>query len=305
MSKITVFGGSGFLGSFVSDKLSEAGHEVTLFDKIASPWLRPDQQMKLGDILVEQVVDEAVQGAEFVYNFAGIADLDAAQHRPIDSVRFNVLGNTIVLEACRKANVRRYIFASSMYVYSRSGGFYRCSKQACELYIENYYETYGLPYTVLRYGTLYGPRSDTRNAIYRYVNQAFSEKKITYKGSPEAIREYIHVEDAARTSVEILKPEFENQHILITGQQQMKVRDLLKMIEEILGTPLQMEFLSPQNQAHYETTPYSFNPKIGKKFAPSIHIDLGQGLLRLIEEVYQQRHPELEQIQGYLITEKK
>ena len=44
----------------------------------------------------------------------------------------------MVLEACRKAAVKRYVFASSLYVYGKSGGFYRCSKQSCEVYIENY-----------------------------------------------------------------------------------------------------------------------------------------------------------------------
>ncbi|MCP4294439.1 MAG: NAD(P)-dependent oxidoreductase, partial [Proteobacteria bacterium] len=52
--KVTVFGGSGFLGSHVCDKLSEAGHEVTIFDRIKSPYLRDDQSMLEGDILDEE-----------------------------------------------------------------------------------------------------------------------------------------------------------------------------------------------------------------------------------------------------------
>lgn len=154
--KIVVFGGSGFLGSHVCDKLSDAGHEVTNFDRLESPWLRPDQRMVIGDILNEKQVSEVVEGAQVVFNFAGIADMEGALEKPMDTVRYNVLGNTIILEACRIAQVERYVFASTVYVYSKSGGFYRCSKQACELYIENYNETYDLNYTILRYGSLYG-----------------------------------------------------------------------------------------------------------------------------------------------------
>ena len=136
--KITVFGGSGFLGSHICDKLSEAGHAVTIVDLHPSPWLRPDQTMLTGNILDEETVRRGVEGADMVFNYAGIADIGEANNRPVDTARINVLGNVMILEACRRERVRRYVFASSLYVYGKSGGFYRCSKQACEIYIENY-----------------------------------------------------------------------------------------------------------------------------------------------------------------------
>ena len=130
---ITVFGGAGFLGSHVCDKLTDAGHSVTIFDIRESPWLREGQRMIVGDVLDEKAVAEAVDGAQVVYNFAGIADIGEAGSRPVDTVKYNILGNTLVLEAAVKAKARRFVFASSLYVYSSAGGFYRCSKQACEL----------------------------------------------------------------------------------------------------------------------------------------------------------------------------
>ena len=110
--KITVFGGSGFLGSHICDKLSEAGHDVTIVDVHPSPWLRPDQRMLTGSILDEALVEQAVSGADVVFNYAGIADIGEANRRPVDTARLNVLGNVMALEACRKAGVRRYVFAS-------------------------------------------------------------------------------------------------------------------------------------------------------------------------------------------------
>ncbi len=303
--KIIVFGGSGFLGSHVCDKLSDAGHEVTNFDMRPSPWLRPDQYEIVGDILNLDEVQNAINGADVVFNFAGIADIGQANDRPIDTVRFNILGNTNILEACRQAAIKRYVFASSVYVYSKSGGFYRCSKQASELYIETYYENYGLEYTILRYGSLYGSRSDERNAIYRFVWQAFRENKISYLGSPEALREYIHVEDAALCSVEILKSEYVNRNIILTGHQPMKVGNVLKMIAEMIGNDIEFEFEHGNKSAHYEITPYSFSPMIGKKLAPPLHVDLGQGVLKVIEEIHQKLHPELHDLNGVLVNEKK
>ena len=301
--KITVFGGSGFLGSHVCDKLSDAGHEVINFDINHSPWFRSDQKEIIGDILNFDEVKNAVQGADVVFNFAGIADIGEANGRPVDTVRFNILGNTNILEACHLTKVKRYVFASSVYVYSKSGGFYRCSKQASELYIEAYKQNYGLEYTILRYGSLYGPRADHRNAIHRFVNQALTDGKITYMGTPNALREYIHVEDAAIASVEILKPEYANQYIIFTGNQQIQVGKVIKMIGEMLGHTIDIQITDDPNNSHYEITPYNFTPRMGKKYVASLHTDLGQGILQIIEQLHRQIHPELHNIEGILISE--
>lgn len=299
--KIIVFGGSGFLGSHVCDKLDDAGHEVTIFDRHRSAYLRESQTMIEGDILDERAVADAVSGQDVVFNFAGIADIDEARKRPVDSIRYNILGNGIVLEAARVAQVQRFVFASSAYVYSKSGAFYRCSKQACESYVETYHDVFGLEFTILRYGSLYGPRADDRNAIFRFVQSALQEGRMVYAGDPEAIREYIHVEDAASCSVEILKSEYANLHVMLTGHQPMKVKDLFHMINEMLPDPVETFFERSPDAIHYRVTPYSFNPRMGRKLAPSFHIDLGQGVLRIIEEVYKRVHPDLHEAGGYIV----
>ena len=302
--KITVFGGSGFLGSHVCDKLSAAGHDVTIFDVRPSACLRPDQHMLTGDILDLAAVEAAVAGAEAVYNFAGIADIGEAGSRPVDTAKYNILGNVHVLEACRKAGVKRFVFASSLYVYSKAGGFYRCSKQAGELYIENYRQVYGLEYTVLRYGSLYGPRSDRRNAIYRFVREALETGRISYYGLPTALREYIHVEDAADCSVEILAPEYADTNIVLTGDRPMRVGDLLKMIGEMLGKEIVFDFQGDGKSGHYEITPYSFNPKTARKMVPRLSVDLGQGILHTIEEIHRELNPDQASALGFLVDKK-
>jgi UDP-glucose 4-epimerase len=301
--KIIVFGGSGFLGSHVCDKLTLAGHQVTIFDLEPAPWKSENQCLIIGDILNEKEVAKAVEGAEIVFNFAGIADIGAASQQAVDTVKYNVLGNTILLEQCVKYKVKRYVFASSVYVYSKAGGFYRCSKQASELYIENFHEIYNLDYTILRYGSLYGPRADERNAIYRFVREALENDSISYYGSPDAIREYIHVEDAADCSVLILQPEYKNEHIILTGHQPMRVGEMFKMIAEMLGKPVKFAYEKNRSSAHYEITPYSFSPKVGKKLTLPLHIDLGQGVLRVIDEVHKSLHPKMHNMNGLLVKE--
>lgn len=303
--KVIIFGGSGFLGSHVADALSNAGHKVTVFDIRKSPYLRKDQKMIVGDILDEKTLNKAVAGQDVVYHLAGIADIDECSRRPVDAVRYNILGTVIVLEASRKTRIKRFVFAGSVYVYSEAGSFYRSSKQACELFIENYHRLYGLPYTILRYGSLYGNRADERNSIYRIIKEALSAGKITYHGTGNELREYIHVQDAAQSSVTILHPEFENQHLILTGTQTMRYGDLLEMIKEMLGGKLRIKYLPKTSDTHYTVTPYTFNPRLGRKLVSNPHIDMGQGLLSCMHEIYNNIHRDQHEEAGIWVFENR
>lgn len=287
--KAVVFGGSGFVGSHVADCLTEAGYDVVIFDREPSPYLLPGQAMIRGDILDKKAVSKAVAGCDYAYNFAGIADLDDATARPLTTVEQNVMGAVVLLEAALKADARRFVQASTIYVYSDKGGFYRCSKQAAELYVEEYNRRFGLNYTILRYGTLYGPRADSRNSIYRYIKQALADGRVVCAGTGEEIREYIHVRDAARLSVDILGDEYRNQQVTITGHHPMRFKDMLQMVKEILGNRVEIEFSGGEyNPAHYNTTPYCFTPRTGRKLVTNHYVDMGQGLLECINEIYRQ-----------------
>ncbi|ODT84430.1 MAG: NAD-dependent epimerase [Nitrosomonadales bacterium SCN 54-20] len=285
-----VYGASGFLGSHVADALSDSGYRVRLFDRSPSRYQRADQEMIIGDIMDLEQVKEAAHGADVVYNFAAIADIDEAQEKPIATATINVLGNMHTLEAARLAGARRFVFASTIYVYSESGSFYRASKQAAERFIETYHERYGLEYSILRYGSLYGRRADARNGIYRMLYEALEQHSITYHGSGEAIREYIHVEDAARMSVQVLGPEFANRHLILTGQERLHIKDVMTMISEIMPWKVDLRFDEARAGHHYEVTPYAYQPRIGRKLVLNEHVDLGQGLLDCLQDIHQSMH---------------
>ena len=283
--KIILLGGSGFLGSHVADALSKAGHDVTVFDNKESKYLRFNQKMIVGDIMNKKNLIDSSKGCDVIYNFAGLSDIDEAKELPLKTAELNIIGNLNALEAARINNIKRFVFASSLYVYSKMGSFYRVSKQASENFIESYFESYGLEYTILRFGSLYGPRSDSRNGLYRIVKNALQTNKITYEGSEKARREYIHVYDAANASVEILNNDYVNQNIVLTGLQKIKVLNILEMLQEILGNDHSINFVKASYEGHYIHTPYTYQPKLGKKYHGKTHIDLGQGLIQLIEEV--------------------
>ena len=159
--RVVVFGGSGFLGSHVADSLTNAGHDVVIFDMLVSPWLRDDQTMIVGDLLDRDAVSTALDGAHLVYHFGGIADIGESKLQPADTLELNIMGTLNILKACVESGVERFIFASTMYVYNDLGSFYGVSKQSAELIIRQFSNEYDLKFTLLRYGSLYGPRAQS------------------------------------------------------------------------------------------------------------------------------------------------
>ena len=131
------------------------------------------------------------------------------------SLKINVLSTVQVLELCLKYNIKRFIYASTIYVNSVDGGFYRSSKKAAEDYIVEYNKIFGLNYTILRFGSLYGQRSDDTNGIRKILKNAIFNENISYSGSQQAVRRYINVLDAAKACVNTLRAKYNNKHIKI------------------------------------------------------------------------------------------
>ena len=288
MKNVVVIGGSGFIGSHTADELSKLGYNVTIFDRTPSPWLRADQNMIEGDILDVDSLDLGLRNADIVYHFAGVSDLNEASDRPLDAINLNIMGTALVLDAVSKLKVERFVYASTMYVYSSYGSFYRATKQSAETLIEAYYEKVGLEYTLLRYGSLYGPRAQDWNGLRGYVRQVVKEGRLKYDGTGRERREYVHVQDAARLSVEVLDEQYKNQAITITGTQVLNSNELIEMIFEIAGNPKIIDYVeTDKRNYHYSMTPYRYTPKQSRKLVPQEFIDLGQGILEIVEEVHQ------------------
>ncbi|MCF8057841.1 MAG: NAD(P)-dependent oxidoreductase [Bacteriovoracaceae bacterium] len=284
-SKVLVIGGSGFIGDATVNELKSEGAKVTIYDH--KPSSHDDVGFIEGCITEKEKLIKAAEGVDYIYHYAGWADMLASFDNPSKVIELNVMGTTNVLEACVKNNIKKLIFASSMYVFSKNGSFYRASKQCCELLIEEYSKAYGLEFCILRYGSLYGPGATHGNAVYKLITQALEEGKINYWGTGEEIRQYIHVKDAARGAIQILKEGFNENYVSITGLEDIQIKNLLQMINEILGGDINIETTdNPEMLTHYVITPFNFLPKTGRKLVYNAYKDLGQGILECIHEVY-------------------
>ena len=287
MKKVVVFGGSGFLGSYVADELTRHGYDVVIADLKDSPYLSEGQAFQACDIMDPATIEKAVKKADVVYNFAGLADIDESISLPKETMEQNVIGNINILEACRGLKLGRYVYASSTYAFSNKGSFYGISKFASEKIIEEYSARFGLPYTIICYGSLYGERADHHNGMYLMLREAIETRAIHHRTDGEEIREYIHAADAARLSVDIIADdEFVNQHTLLTGVERLRKRDVFRMIQEILNDEISVTFTDEPLEGHYEVTPYSYQPNVARKLVSNSFIDLGQGLVSCIRQIH-------------------
>ena len=283
--KILVTGGSGFLGSHIADELTVRGHDVSIFDNCVSKYIHDNQNMIIGSIVDKNDVLNAIKDKDAVYHFAGIAGIDDCKKNPYNAINVNINGTVNVLEACINNSVPRIMFASSAYVFSKYGYIYKTTKIACENIIRDYSLIYGIKYTNMRFGSLYGRRTDDRNSIYKILKNAIENKSIEYNGTGEEYREYIHALDAAKLAVDLLDDEYINKDIMITGQERFKYKDLLNMVNEMLGNNITIKYKNRDDDYHYILTPYNFNANVGVKIVGNKFIDLGQGLLDCMLEI--------------------
>lgn len=286
--KVAVFGGEGFLGKYLSEELYKRSYEVFVFDKHTHADEAKYPKYSI-DILNKAQLQEVFTKHQFdvVYNLAGQANLDVANTTPFTTMNLNILGNINVVEAAIEHKVKRYVYASSAYAMSNKGSFYGISKLASEKIIEEYSIKNKLEFTIIRYGSVYSEKNYNNNYIYNVVEKAIKTGKIEHGGDGNEVREYIHASDAAKLSVDIIESsEFVNQHVIFTGIEKIKRKELFDMINEILNHSIQIELNKGHYHNHYQFTPYSYTPTISKKLVANPHIDMGQGILECIKAVY-------------------
>ena len=291
MKKALVTGGNGFLGHHIVRELSNRGIETIVYDITKSHFI--DDMIKTGhvnfiegDILDISKLENAMEGCDTVFHTAAIANLDDAANQPVKTMEVNVLGTVNCLEAAKNQNVDRFVFASSVYVGGNWGSFYRISKQTGESLCKTYCDEFDLNYSIIRYGSLYGREANDWNFLYAVLKQLLLYKEYTYYGTPEALREYIHINDAARETVNISEnSSFKNKAVLITGHQKMSHKEFFNMIQEILGTNIKINFVKDEKNSHYKITPYSFEPDIPLRINLPTYIDINEGILDCLKEV--------------------
>lgn len=283
MKKIGVFGGSGFLANHISEKLTNEGYDVTIIDLVKPKNLLKKQKFINANILDKKKIKKILGKINVVYHFAGIADIDKANKFPFLSLNTNILGTINIMEACIHNKVKKIIFASSVYALSEKGGFYSTCKLASEMIIEQYSNKYNIKYNILRFGSLYGLRSNYFNSLGKYVSQAKKNKKIIRYSDGNETRNYINVLDAANLCIRILKKKYENKYFNLIGSKEFKVKNVLKKIAK-LSKIKNIIYKKKIYEHHYKINPYTYKLRRGISLKPKKEINIEEGIKQIINE---------------------
>lgn len=223
-SRALITGGAGFIGSHIADLLVSAGCGVRILDNLASGRLEnlahlgDRVEFLRGDIRDEGLLSQAVRGCEVVFHEAAVVSVTRTVAEPVETASVNETGTLRVLDAARKAGVRRVVLASSSAVYGddpampkreemrpRPMSPYAVQKLTNEHYAGLYHELYGLETVCLRYFNVYGPRQDPSSpysgVISIFMTRAFSGEPPVVYGDGEQCRDFVFVADVARANL--------------------------------------------------------------------------------------------------------
>jgi nucleoside-diphosphate-sugar epimerase len=217
-AKIIITGGAGFVGSQLGQRLAREGAEVVLLDNMSFGHL--DNLIvdgaTFGRLVCKDIRDPSTaqlyEGADCVVHLAGIAALPVCQSDPREAYDVNVGGTGAVLEAARRAGVRRVIFSSTSAVYENTEAsalredhsvrpdlVYACTKEAAEAVCRGYAKNYGMDVIVCRFFNVFGPHQDihrTSPPFTSYVaRELVHDRAPTLFNNTDARRDYVHVSD--------------------------------------------------------------------------------------------------------------
>lgn len=220
--KCLVTGGAGFIGSHLVDLLLEQGHEVTVLDNLSggrvlnmrSFWEHPKFTFCELDIRDAESIEPHFQNVDWVFHLAALADIVPSIESPKEYYEANVTGTFNVLQAAKKHNIKKFMYAASSSCYGLATQFptpesastapqypYALTKYLGEQLAVHWHQVYNLPVVSLRLFNVYGPRSRT-SGTYGAVFGVFLAQKIhnrpfTVVGDGQQTRDFTYVSDVA------------------------------------------------------------------------------------------------------------
>lgn len=240
--KAVVTGGCGFIGSHITDLLLAQGYEVVVIDNLSTGRTsnldhqkdHPKLSIHIEDIVNSEKISPLFQGTDYVFHIAALADIVPSIEQPMDYHQSNVDGTISVLEAAKKAGVKRLLYAASSSCYGIPDNYptaesaeirpqypYAFTKNIGEQYVMHWHQIYDLPVTSVRFFNVYGPRSRTSGtygAVFGvFLAQKLANKPYTIVGDGEQTRDFTYVTDIANACYTAITNENTNGEIMNVG----------------------------------------------------------------------------------------
>ena len=262
---VLITGGAGFIGSnfifhmlrnypsyriICLDKLTYAGNLATLEPVMSNPSFR----FVKGEIADREVVYRLFEEEhpDIVVNFAAESHVDRSIENPEIFLRTNIIGTSVLMDACRKYGIKRYHQVSTDEVYGdllldrpdmffteetpiHTSSPYSASKAGADLLVLAFYRTYGLPVTISRCSNNYGPYHFPEKLIPLMIINALNNKSLPVYGKGENVRDWLYVEDHCRAIDLIIHKGRVGEVYNVGGHNEMRNIDIVKLILKELG----------------------------------------------------------------------
>jgi UDP-glucose 4-epimerase len=255
MAKCLVTGGAGFIGSNLVDKLVDLGHEVIVLDNLITGQIKNLSNVKTKirfykiDIFStnDKILEKYFYKVDWVFHLAGLADIVPSIKNPRDYFDINVVGTLKILQASRKNNIKKFIYAASASCYGIPVNFptkenyridtkypYALTKYLGEELVLHWAKIYKMPNISLRFFNAYGPRSRTTGAYGAvfgvFLAQKIANKPLTVVGNGKQTRDFIHVYDLVNAIILSAKKGAEGEVYNLGSGKEISVNHIAKLI---------------------------------------------------------------------------
>lgn len=270
MRTVLVTGGAGFIGSHIVEALVERGDRVRVLDNLSTGYLANLEpffdrvEFIHGDVQDPDTAAEAVRGVDCVFHQAALASVPRSVERPLDTHAACVTGTIVLLDAARRAGVRRFVYAGSSSAYGDQPfsakretdlpdpiSPYGAAKLAGEYYCRAFFATYGFETVVLRYFNVFGPRQDPNSpysaVIPLFITAILSGRKPVVFGDGTQSRDFTYVANVVHANLLAAeRPGVAGKVFNAANGKSITLLELLAAVNSVLGTRIEPEFAPPR-----------------------------------------------------------
>lgn len=270
--KILITGGAGFIGSNLTKRLVNDGHNVVVLDSLLrGNKLDKETFSKIdfikGDVRDADLVNQAAKGCDLIFHFAAVLGVDIVADNPVETMDVEVIGTRNVVMAAEANGINRILYASTSGIYGHSAiedvalneevlvdprTSYAMAKRYNEIYLASHHEEKGLNAISLRFFNVYGHNQDTRMVVPLFFEQAMNGQELTVFGSGKQTRDFTYIDDTVEACVRLMN--IKGSHIVnIANEKEWCIDDLAHLIIETTQSSSNIKFIeAPKKRYDYE-----------------------------------------------------